>query len=213
MTKKAKAKSDRKSSRGSVSPELEDLLYQTLETELGGVEIYRTALRCAQNEELREEWTKYLGETELHVRKAQELLQELGLDPNVDTPGRQVVRTIGKSLVQAMHLALGNDEPATAELVAAECVVLAETKDHLNWSLLGEFLDAAPEGSGQAASFAETQQEVESEEDEHLYHSQGWARELWKQALGLSAQLPPPEEEQDVDSALEAARARERVTK
>jgi hypothetical protein len=213
MTKKTKAKSVRKGSRGSVSRELEELLYQTLETELGGVEVYRTALRCAQNEELREEWTKYLAETELHVRKVQELFGEFGLDPNVDTPGRQVVRTIGKSLVQAMHLALGNDESATAELVAAECVVLAETKDHLNWSLLGEFLDAAPEGSGRTAVFAQTQQEVEGEEDEHLYHSQGWARELWKQALGLPAQLPPPEEDEDVDSALEAARARGRVTK
>jgi hypothetical protein len=34
--------------------------------------------------------------------------------------------------------------------------------------------------------------------------STGWARELHLQALGLSAQLPPPEEEQDVKTELEA---------
>ena len=33
-----------------------DLLYQALETELGGVEIYTTALTCVQNDDLREEW-------------------------------------------------------------------------------------------------------------------------------------------------------------
>jgi hypothetical protein len=27
--------------------------------------------------------------------------------------------------------------------------------------------------------------EVEEEEDEHLYHSTGWARELWIECLGM----------------------------
>lgn len=194
-------------SESNLSTELEELLYQALETELGGVDIYRTALRCVQNDELREEWTKYLEQTEEHARKVEDLCRSLGLDPDVDTPGRQVVRTIGKALVQAMHLALGNAAPGAAERAAAECVVLAETKDHMNWSLLGEVLDALPEGA-RSPKIAQVQPDVESEEDEHLYHSQGWARELWKQALGLPAQLPPPEEEQDVESALEAAQAR-----
>lgn len=49
---------------------------------------------------------------------------------------------------------------------------------------------------------------MEDEEDEHLYHSTGWSRELWIDALGLPAVLPPPEEEKDVTSAMEAARAK-----
>ena len=40
---------------------LETLLYQVLETELGGVQIDRAAIRCAANEELREEWTNDPG--------------------------------------------------------------------------------------------------------------------------------------------------------
>jgi hypothetical protein len=47
------------------------------------------------------------------------------------------------------------------------------------------------------------------EEDEHLYHSKGWCRELWIASLGLPAVLPPPEEEKDVKSALDAAQAEE----
>ena len=42
--------------------------------------------------------------------------------------------------------AAGN--PAAAQIVAAECVVLAETKDHLDWELLGE---VAKELSGRGA--------------------------------------------------------------
>src|SRR5688500_4206268 len=67
-----------------------DLVYEALETELGGVEVYRTALECVRNEDLREEWTKYLEETEGHVRVMTQVCLELGLDPDRDTPGRQV---------------------------------------------------------------------------------------------------------------------------
>jgi rubrerythrin len=201
MTKtKARAKGH------EISEALEELLYQALETELGGVEVYRAALKCVENEDLREEWTKYLDHTQQHVIMLTDLCRSLGLDPDADTPGRQVVRTIGKALVQAMMLALGNDKRDAAERVAAECVVLAETKDHLNWSLLGELVRGSSEPH--AELIAEAHAEVEPEEDEHLYHTQGWTRELWLKALGLPAQLPPPEEEQDVESAVEAASAK-----
>lgn len=49
--------------------------------------------------------------------------------------------------------------------------------------------------------------EVEEDEDHHLYHTRGWTRELWIAALGLPAVLPPPEEVKDVETAIGAARA------
>ncbi len=42
---------------------LHELLYQALETEAGGIEIYRTAISCAVNDDLKEEWQGYLDET------------------------------------------------------------------------------------------------------------------------------------------------------
>ena len=33
--------------------QLEELLYQALETEIGGVQVYATAIKCAENEDLR----------------------------------------------------------------------------------------------------------------------------------------------------------------
>jgi hypothetical protein len=130
----------------------------------------------------------------------------------VETPGRKVVRYIGTSLVKAMEMALRSTDPASAQIVAAECVVLAETKDHLNWELIGEL--AKNTNAEASALLKPAYEQVEQEEDEHLYHTTGWTRELWIQALGMPAVLPPPEEEQDVDTAIEAAQAKKsRTTK
>ena len=186
--------------------QLNELLYQALETELGGVHVYTTALKCVVNEELKEEWEKYLEQTQNHVQIVQGIIETLGLDPEVETPGRKVVRHIGESLVQSMEMALQAGEPAAAQLVAAECVVLAETKDHLNWELIGE---SAKKLTGpEAKALKEAHEEVEEQEDEHLYHTSGWTRELWIESLGLPAVLPPPEEEKDVKTAIGAARAK-----
>jgi rubrerythrin len=194
--------------RGMIMNEeqLNELLYQALETEIGGVQVYTTALRCAINEDLKEEWEKYLEQTENHVRIVRDTMTKVGLDPETETPGRQVVRHIGESLVKAMEMALSAGEPEAAQVVAAESVVLAETKDHLNWELIGEVAKKAKGETGKALK--EAYEEVEEEEDEHLYHTAGWTRELWIQSLGMPAVLPPPEEEKDVKTAIGAARAK-----
>jgi rubrerythrin len=181
-----------------------DLLYQALETEKGGVQIYSTALRCVINKDLKEEWSKYLAQTKTHVQVVTDILRELGLDPNVETPGRKVVRYIGTSLVKAMELALRCADPQAAQIVAAECVVLAETKDHLNWELIGELVKSAD-----ATLLKPAHDQVEDEEDEHLYHTTGWTRELWIESLGMPAVLPPPEEVKEVETAIGAARAKQ----
>jgi rubrerythrin len=185
---------------------LTDLYYQALETELGGIEVYETALICALREDLQEEWKKYLEQTRRHHQIVLELLEDEGLDPDAETPGRGVVRGLGEALVASMERALEDGPRAMAQIVAAECVVLAETKDHLNWELLGEVAKAlGPKGKRLQAAV----DEVEPDEDKHLYHTAGWLRELWIEALGMPAALPPPEEEKDVSTAIGAARAKQ----
>ena len=184
-----------------------ELLLQMLETEQGGVKVYETALRCVRNDELKEEWDKYRTETTQHVEIVTGLIEHFGGDPSVETPGRLVVRHMGLSLVKGMELALkAGGPPEAAQLVAAECIVQAETKDHLNWELLGEVARGLKGEDAQAVKDA--LKEVEEQEDEHLYHSTGWCRELWIDSLGLPAVLPPPEEEKDVKTAIGAARAK-----
>lgn len=187
--------------------ELVNLLYEALETEQGGIRVYETALSAAVNEDLREEWEEYLEQTRRHEATVLEVFKAFDLDPQKKTPGREVVRTIGEALVRAMELAQSAGRPEAAQVVAAECVVLAETKDHLNWELIGE---AAKQATGDERKALEmAYEQVEDEEDEHLYHTTGWTRELHIHALGLPAQLPPPEEEKQVKTAIGAARAKQ----
>jgi hypothetical protein len=186
--------------------QLHELLYQMLETEMGGVQVYQTALQCVQNEDLKEEWQEYLEHTQEHVEVVRGIFDKLGLDPDEQTPGRQVVHHIGGSLVKAMQMAREAGDPAAAELVAAECIVHAETKDHMNWELVGYALKKAKGEIAQALKDAHAK--VEDQEDEHLYHTKGWTRELWIQCLGMPAVLPPPEEEKDVKTAIGAEKAK-----
>lgn len=187
--------------------QLHELLYQALETESGGIEVYQTAIRCAKNEDLKKEWQKYLEQTQHHEQVLREVIEKMGLDPAKETPGRQIVRRKGESLVEVIKMALKVGDAEAAQLVAAESVVTAETKDHQNWELMSQAAEKLNDESG--AVLRQACEEIEDEEDEHLYHSQGWCRELWIQSLGLPAVLPPPEEKQDVKTASEAASAKQ----
>ena len=186
--------------------QLEELLYQALETERGGIKIYEAAVGCAKNDDLKKEWGEYLDQTRNHEVVMLRVLDSFGLDAETMTPGREIVRRKGATLVESMERAL-QANPDGAQLVAAECVVEGETKDHMNWELIGE---AAVALSGEEAKvLKQAHEEVEDEEDEHLYHTMGWARELWMESLGLAAVLPPPEEEKQVKTAIGAARAKQ----
>ena len=190
---------------------VKELLLQSLEHEMCGVRIYETALKCAQNEDLKEEWQKYHQETERHVQVLHDVLTQMQLDPEEQTPGRKIVHDMGQSLLAAMEASLGAGDPHQAEIVACECVVLAEEKDHSNWQLIGEVSKKMTGAEGKAVKDA--YQEVEDQEDEHYYHSKGWLRELSLQSLGLKAVLPPPEEKKHVKTAIGQARAEQSRTK
>lgn len=194
-----------------VEGQVNELLLQALETERGGIQVYTHAIKAAQNDDLRKEWKEYLDQTRRHEQVLLGVFEQLGLDPEASSSGRDVVRHLGEGLVQAILMAIDTAPPAAAELVAGECVVLAETKDHLNWELIGH---VAKHGKGPAAKVLKAAyEEVEEDEDHHLYHTTGWTRELWIQSLGFRAVLPPPEEVKNVETAIGAARAEQARSK
>lgn len=185
--------------------QVHELLLQALETERGGIKIYENAIKSAVNEDLKKEWHEYLEETRTHEKVLLNVFSELGIDPEEQSPGRAVVAHQGEALVAAIQMARKDADAAGAELVAGECVVLAETKDHMNWHLIGH---VAKHGTGPEAKILQAAFDaVESDEDHHLYHTTGWTRELWIRALGFPAVLPPPEEEKHVETAIGASRA------
>jgi rubrerythrin len=190
---------------------VKELLLQALEHEKGGVKIYATALKCVQNEDLKEEFEKYHEQTERHVQVLQDVCLQMQLDPQEQTPGRKIVHDMGQAYVAAMEAALGAGDPTAAECIACECVTLAELTDHTNWELIGEVAKHMTGAEGKALK--EAHGEVEDQEDEHFYHSKGWLRELSLAALGLKAVLPPPEEKRHVKTAIGAARAEQARSK
>lgn len=185
--------------------QLHELLYQALETEIGGQAVYKAAIRCAGSDELRKEWEKYLSETEHHEEVLRDVFKQLDLDPEQESPGRKILRDKAQGLVSAMEAALKAGQPH-AQLIAAESVVEAESKDHQNWELIGMVAKGA-DGT-LASALKKAHEEVEDEEDEHLYHTMGWARELWAQSLGMPAVIPPPEEEKKVKTMAAASEAK-----
>jgi len=191
--------------------QVKELMLQSLEHERGGVKVYEAALQCAVQEELKAEWKHYFEQTQNHVQTLTALCNTLKLDPEEQTPGTRILKKMGAALVSAMQEAKSAGDPDAAELVACECVVLAETKDHLDWELIGEVAKESKGADQEALKSA--YERIEDEEDEHLYHTRGWCRELWLKSLGLKAVLPPPEERRDVKTAIGAARAQQERTK
>jgi hypothetical protein len=187
--------------------QFQELILQSLEHEKGGVKIYEMALTCAKSKDLHKEWQEYLEQTQKHVQILQNVCRDLQIDPKEGSPGKEVVRHLGASLLKAMKLAKESGNPVAAQLVACECVVLAETKDHANWELLEKCSEALKGDEKKILKAA--CDEVEEEEDEHLYHTKGWCRELWLESLGLDAVLPPPEERKNVKTAIGASRAQQ----
>lgn len=184
---------------------VKELLLQALETERGGILVYTAAIKAARNKDLKKEFQEYLDQTRHHAEVLTGVFAQLKIDTEEQSPGRAVVAHNGAALVQAIEMALANAEPTAAELVACECVVLAETKDHSNWELIGRVAEEASDKVAEVLKAA--YDEVEEDEDHHLYHTKGWCRELWIQSLGMAAVLPPPEEVKKVETAIGAARA------
>lgn len=185
--------------------QVENFLCEALETEAGGVKIYEKALQCADNAELRKEWEEYYTQTRHHEQIVRECCNELGLDANKETPGRKIVRALGDALLECMDIAMQSGDRLKAQCVAAECVLHAETKDHMNWQLIG--LVAKEAGDPMKQILKDAYDQIEDQEDEHFFHTRGWARELSAEYLGIKSVLPPPEEKMDVKTAMGAATA------
>jgi len=174
-----------------MSEQLKEFLLQSLQQEQAGVLVYQTALECVTNEELRREWTQCLAQTERHVEVLRRTCQSFGLDPDESVSGREIVQHVGESLVVAMKTALVDRmDPTAAEIVACECVVLAETKDQAVWELLAE---CAAELDGEPAHLlTQACEKIVREEEEQRTRAKRWFKQLWRKYLNLKSSWPVP---------------------
>jgi hypothetical protein len=66
---------------------------EALETELGGVEVYKTSLKCIVNDDLKKEWEEYLEQTQNHVQVVRGVFEKLKLDAEAETQGGKLCDT------------------------------------------------------------------------------------------------------------------------
>jgi hypothetical protein len=163
--------------------QIRELLLQALEAERGGQRVYEAALLSARDPALRSLWERYRKETERHERTMLELCAALGLDPRDESPGRTVARLLSDGLLVAIERAADTAPPEVAQVTAAECVLLAETKDYLHWELIGRCAQHADGDVRRALQSAYG--DVEPEAREHLRRTEAWTRQLWLDSLEL----------------------------
>jgi hypothetical protein len=195
-----------KNSSVTSSTAFDSLLYQWLESELGCARVYEAALNCTLEEQPQKQWQQNLAQTRQHAQIVRDLLEEQGLAPDANVPARWSARVVTQGLLKAIEAARAGGNAREALLTAAECVVEAETKSHMNWEVV-QILCASLDGKVKAALDPICQQ-IAAQGSQRLYRSSGWARELWLDALGLLAQLPPAEELKQVETATSAARVK-----
>src|SRR5215213_6190267 len=154
---------------------LSDLLSSFLAHEQCGVHLYRTVAGSTANPMLEAKYRAFLADTERHVEILMRLISQLGGDPQYVSPTARLVHAMNTYLLQGVVLANGSADELPREMAMLEAVMLAETKDHADWSFLASLRDGLPEGPTREA-VTKAVEEVEPEEDEHL----GWAQKTWQ---------------------------------
>jgi rubrerythrin len=138
-----------------------EFLSEFLAVEQGGMELYIGARDHATHEENREMYKMYLEQTRKHAELLTGAIRKLGGDPKYVSPCARIQQHRAKAM-------MGLQVPDNLrEIVDAENLLLAETKDHADW----EFLDSISYKLDDEFSrevIQEIVSQVEDQEDEHL---------------------------------------------
>jgi rubrerythrin len=159
-----------------------DLLSAFLAHEQCGVHLYRTVAGATGNPMLEAKYRDFLGDTERHVEILMRLISQLGGDPQYVSPSARLVHAMNTHLILGVVLGAGSADELPREMAMLEAVLLAETKDHADWSLLATLCDDLPDGPTREA-LRRAVAEVEPEEDEHVE----WARTTWQRMTMMQA--------------------------
>jgi ferritin-like metal-binding protein YciE len=158
---------------GLNGPFVADLLSDMLTHERCGAHLYRSVAQRTNNPVLKQRYEHFGDETVEHVEILERLIARLGGDPQYVSPAARATHTADSKLQESTFLLEGSIDLMTQELVMLDAVLLAEAKDHANWSCLSKLAETLPEGEIRDA-FQEATQQVEPQEDEHL----GWATDM-----------------------------------
>jgi rubrerythrin len=168
-------------------PFVANLLSDMLAHERCGAQLYRSVAQRTNNPVLEERYRHFGEETVEHVAALERLITELGGDPADVSPAARATEKAGTALLESTFLLAGSVDLMTLELVMLDAVLLAEAKDHANWSCLAAMVEDLPGGQVRDALDAAVD-EIEVQEDEHLR----WAQDTRSRMISLQATSSPP---------------------
>jgi hypothetical protein len=171
---------------GLNGPFVADLLSDMLAHERCGAQLYRSVSQRTNNAVLRERYEHFGNETVEHVENLEGLIAGLGGDPGYISPAARVTEKAGIGLLESTFLLAGSVDLMTQELVMLDAVLLAEAKDHANWSCLAGMVDDLPDGDVRD-TFQAAIDEIEVQEDEHFR----WAQDMRCRMISLQATSGP----------------------
>jgi rubrerythrin len=158
-------------SSSSISHEmLLNKLSEFLAVEKGGVKLYETALQIVQDSEVSAKLSEFLDQTRKHETILIRLIRDLGGDPEWMSPGARLAEQKAQALLSTMTHPDGLSGGAV-EINALENIVLAETKDHADWEMIGKIARRSDDAKVRDV-LKPAVNEVEPEENEHL----SWAK-------------------------------------
>ena len=151
----------------SVSREvLRDKLSEFLAVERGGIKLYDQALCMVNDPAVSEKFIQFRDQTRKHEAILLLVMATLGIESIYKSPAAIVAEEKATGLLNTMISRNGLSAEAT-ELNAMENIVLAETKDHADWELLGKIARQFDDQEIRDA-LKSAVDEVEPEEDNHL---------------------------------------------
>jgi rubrerythrin len=142
-------------------PTLLEFLSEFLAVEKGGIELYTGAWARSTDPEIKRTFDEFLTQTKRHAELLTRVILEIGGDPEFISPGAKLQEARTQSMLK---LEVPNH---LRELADAENLLLAETKDHADWSFLKSISPSIRDDKERAAVEAIVG-EVEQEEDMHL---------------------------------------------
>jgi rubrerythrin len=167
---------------------LMDLLSEFLAVEEGGQQLYEKALELVFDNEVKSRFREFLKQTMTHQKVLTEIINKLGGNPNSQSHAAKIATQKAEALLRTMgDPGLSHDQN---QLNAMENIVLAETKDHADWELLGKIARQTTDNRLREV-LAPAAKTVEQEEDEHLNWTRKKLGELQMTALSQNRKPDP----------------------
>ena len=145
---------------------LREKLSEFLAVERGGIGLYEQAIQIIKDPDVSRKFAEFLDQTRKHETILLRVMGALGIDPQYVSSAARIAEQKAYALLNTMRSS-DNLPPDALELNAIENIILAETKDHADWELLGKIARQA-EDKRLRDVLKPAVAEVEPEEDEHL---------------------------------------------